>query len=61
MDDDALRDIEKGHSGSAVIEEGEVAHFPMKVSLFSLEDKILVWCRGHCLLPWTRQRLIIVH
>ena len=27
MDDDALRDIEKGHSGSAVIEEGEVLFF----------------------------------
>lgn len=40
MDDDALRDIEKGHSGSAVIEEGEVA-LSMKVSLFSLETKSL--------------------
>lgn len=40
MDDDALRDIEKGHSGSVVIEEGEVA-LSMKVSLFSLETKSL--------------------
>lgn len=59
MDDDALRDIEKGHSGSVVIEEGEVA-LSMKVSLFSLETKSLS-AQGHCLLPWTRQRLIIVH
>lgn len=40
MDDDALRDIEKGHSGSVVIEEGEVA-LSMKVSLFSLKTKSL--------------------
>ena len=40
MDDDALRDIEKGHSGSVVIEEGEVP-LSMKVSLFSLETKSL--------------------
>lgn len=41
MDDDALRDIEKGHSGSAVIEEGEVA-LSMKVSLF-------LWRQNPCL------------
>ena len=35
-----LRDIEKGHSGGAVIEEGEVA-LSIKASLFSLETKSL--------------------
>ena len=44
MDDDALRDIEKGHSGSVVIEEGEVA-LSMKVFSFFFGDKILVWRR----------------
>ena len=44
MDDDALRDIEKGHSGSAVIEEGEVALSMKSFSSF-FGDKILVWCR----------------
>ena len=59
MDDDALRDIEKGHSGSVVIEEGEVA-LSMKVSLFLWRQNPCL-AQGHCLLPWTRQRLIIVH
>ena len=43
MDDDALRDIEKGHSGSVVIEEGEVA-LSMKVRVPATAEEISKKC-----------------